>query len=97
MAKKPKKADLVREYKKQHGYNRGAERYGLTAEEVDTISRGIRNKGGDAVTLLEAKRISWTKTRHLVSYRGMQVEVIYDNKRHLVLTCLPLPLEEEQE
>ncbi|MFA5152736.1 MAG: hypothetical protein WC554_09270 [Clostridia bacterium] len=70
-----------------HARRRARERYDLelTNADITRIVGAIRH--GESVS---TKKLTNTRTLHVVNFNEQMMRVIYDNKRHNVCTFLPL-------
>lgn len=77
---------LKRRNNHKHANRRAAERYGvdLNQETHREIVKQIRN--GD---WLDSKRLTNSRTRVEIEFRGKRMRVIYDTNQHNLVTVLP--------
>lgn len=69
-----------------HAIRRARERYGLelSIADIESLAKIIRTQ-----TTKKVKALSNSRTVHELTYQGITVLVIYDKKRHTLVTFLP--------
>jgi hypothetical protein len=75
---------------KEHARNRASQRYGIQLTNRDLYLIGKMIREGKATV---HKKLTNSRSEHILEYQGVRMRVCYDNTRNNV--CSFLPLEEK--
>lgn len=72
---------------RKHALKRAEERYGLklTNDDIIHIISMIKHQKS-----ISSKKLTNTRSLHIVNYADCELKTIYDNKRHNICTFLPV-------